>query len=68
MGLLGTSNYCGAEARYWNICEDVSKELYLKGVAEWFCRQSDYVLALGKKFMMHQTLHIKEGDQHCFNF
>jgi len=27
-----------------------------------------YCLALGNKFVMHQTLHIKEGDQHYCNF
>jgi hypothetical protein len=27
-----------------------------------------FCLALGNKFMIHQTLHTKEGDQHYCNF
>jgi hypothetical protein len=26
-----------------------------------------HVMALGKKFAKHQTLHVKESDQHCLN-
>jgi hypothetical protein len=27
-----------------------------------------HVLALEKKYVMHQTLHIKESEQHCLDF
>jgi hypothetical protein len=32
----------GAEARYQKtICEAISDELHIEGIAEWLCRQSD---------------------------
>jgi hypothetical protein len=44
----------GAEARYRKaICEAVSDELHLEGVAE---------------LVMHQSLRVKESDQHCIDF
>jgi hypothetical protein len=56
----------GAEARYRKtIYENVSDELHLEGIAERLCRQSIHGLALGKKLVMHQTLRVKESDQHC---
>jgi hypothetical protein len=41
-GLCDIAHCRGAEARYWKtICEAISVELHLEGVAEWLCRQSD---------------------------
>jgi hypothetical protein len=55
----------GAEAKYRKtICEAVSDELHLEGVAERLCRQSDYGLAWGKKLVIHHSLRVKESDQH----
>jgi hypothetical protein len=52
----------GAEARYRKpICEAVSDELLLEGVAERLCRLI-HGLA-GKKLVMHQTLRVKESAQ-----
>jgi hypothetical protein len=57
------------EARYWKIiCEAVSKELRLEDVTNGSVDGMIYCLALGNKFVMHQTLHIKEDDQHYCNF
>jgi hypothetical protein len=37
----GMAHCCGAEARYLKtICEAISDELYLEGIAELLCRQS----------------------------
>jgi hypothetical protein len=43
--------YCrGAEARYWKtVCEAVSDELHLEGVAERLCRQSDSWSGVGEE-------------------
>jgi hypothetical protein len=58
----------GAEARYRkNICEPVSDELHLEGVAERLCRQSDLWSGVGEETRDHQTLRIKERDQHCLD-
>jgi hypothetical protein len=54
----------GAEARYRKtICETVSDELHLEGVADSLI----HGLALGKKLVMHQTFRVKESDQHCLD-
>jgi hypothetical protein len=54
-----------AEARYRKtICEAVSDELLLEGVAECYVHSLIHGLALGKKLVMHQTLRVKESDQH----
>jgi hypothetical protein len=59
---------CGAEARYQKtICEAISDELHLEGIAEQLCRQSDSWSGVGEKLMMYQTLHVKESDQHCLD-
>jgi hypothetical protein len=58
----------GAEARYRKtICEAVSDELHLEGVAERYADSLIHGLALGKKLVMHQTLCVKESDQHCLD-
>jgi hypothetical protein len=56
---------CGAEARYREtICEAVSDELHLEGVAERLLNSLIYGLALGKKLVMHQTLRVIESDHY----
>jgi hypothetical protein len=58
-----------AEARYRKtICEAVSDELHLEGVAErCYVDSLIHGQALEKKLVMHQTLRVKESDQHCLD-
>ena len=53
------------------MCEAVSNELLLRGTADSLCRHCDWCCgpaALGKKFVIHQTLYFIESDQHCLDF
>jgi hypothetical protein len=39
----------------------------LKALQNSYVDRLIHGLALGKKLVMHQTLHVKESDQHCFD-
>jgi hypothetical protein len=49
------------------ICEAISNKLYLEGITGLFHQKSDAYFGL-VKFMMYQTLHVKESDQHRLEF
>jgi hypothetical protein len=55
----------GAEARYRKtICEAVSDNCISEALQNGYVGSLIHGLALGKKLVMHQTLSVKESNQH----
>lgn len=52
----------------WSFVRLLSRNCILKMLENGSVDGMIHCLALGKKFVMHQTLHIKEGDQHYCSF